>query len=75
MRDCMAVVFRQTPDMPRPVEEEDAAAEGPVYATTHGRYPALVGRTIGTETETEADHDSVSYVWMADAMAAPAPGA
>ncbi|WP_017589471.1 MerR family transcriptional regulator [Nocardiopsis ganjiahuensis] len=65
-RDRMARAFRLIPDLERQMAEEDAASEEPVYDDTHGRYVYLVAVINGTEDE--LDHDSLFYLWIADAM-------
>lgn len=73
IRNRMAEGWRQTPDLLRRIADEDAAAEGPVYDDTHGRYLHLVAAINGTTSE--EDVHSLPYAWMADAMAAPAADA
>ncbi|NYH53894.1 DNA-binding transcriptional MerR regulator [Nocardiopsis arvandica] len=70
-RNKMADGYRQVPDIKRRIAEEDAASEGPVYDDTHGRYLSLVAAINGTEPEEDGE-DPAPYVWIADAMRAPA---
>lgn len=69
-RDRMADGYRQIPGILRQLDEEDAAAGGPGYGDTHGRYLALVAAINGT---TGQEHDPIPYVWIADAMQAVQP--
>ncbi|PRX97965.1 MerR family transcriptional regulator [Allonocardiopsis opalescens] len=71
LRDRMADGFRQVPELLRQIAEEEAAADGPGYDDTHGRYLSLVTRINGTATD--EDLDSVPYAWIAEAMRAEDP--
>ncbi|WP_285759878.1 MerR family transcriptional regulator [Nocardiopsis ansamitocini] len=75
LRNRMADGYRRLPDIMRLIAEEDAAAEGPVYDDTHGRYLSLVAMVNGTVSEEAQDQDQALYAWIADAMCVPAPGA
>ncbi|WP_067603712.1 helix-turn-helix domain-containing protein [Nocardiopsis listeri] len=67
IRNRLADAYRQIPDIKLQVAEEDAASEGPVYDTTHGRYLSLVAAVNGTAPEV----DTTPYDWIAEAMRAP----
>ncbi|MFI8090934.1 MerR family transcriptional regulator [Streptomyces sp. NPDC086080] len=70
LRNRMADGYRQVPGLLQRIAEEDAAAEGPVYDDTHGRYVSLVSLINGTAAG-EEHAGAVPYVWIADAMRAP----
>lgn len=68
VRNRMADLYRQSPDILRQIAEEEATSESPTYDDTHGRYLSLVALINGTATE--EDLYSIPYDWIAEAMRA-----
>ncbi|MDA0563421.1 MerR family transcriptional regulator [Streptomonospora sp. S1-112] len=71
LRDRMAEMYRQVPELLRRIAEEDAASTEPVYGDTHGRYMELVGVINGDAPQ--EDPEALPYAWIAEAMASGAP--